>query len=68
MYDPEVKSHSDFVNELSLFRNPVKLLHEVKREAMWVVPHFGRASLYYEKLVLIIGAQREVHYDMSALW
>ena len=52
MYDPEVKRHSDFVNELSLFRNPVKLLHEVKREAV------DRPTLRQDKSIL-----REVSAD-----
>jgi hypothetical protein len=30
--------------------------------------NFCRKSLFYENLVLVIGAQREVQHDMSALW
>ena len=45
------------------------MLQEVKREVVGMLsPSFCRTSLYYEKLVQLIGAQREVHYDMSALW
>ena len=45
------------------------MLQEVKREVVGMLsPSFCRTSLYYEQLVQLIGAQREVHYDMSALW
>ena len=60
---------SDLVTKLALLSNPAKMLQELKREGVGMLsPHFCGTSLYYEKLVLLIGAQREVHYDMSALW
>jgi len=68
MHDPEVKYTSDFVDELTLIRNPANLLWEVISEVVW-----GHSTRLLDKsilreLVLVIGAQREVHHDMSALW
>ena len=66
---PRSNVTSELVSMLALLSYPVKMLQEVKREVVGMLsPRFCRASLYYEKLVLLIGAQREVHYDMSALW
>ena len=38
MHDPEVKRHLGFFDELTLFRNPSKLLQEIKREVEGEAP------------------------------
>jgi len=58
----------DFVNELTLFRNPEKLLRKLKREVVWGHSTRLQDKSIQRELVLVIGAQREVHHDMSALW
>jgi hypothetical protein len=65
---PGLDVTSDFVDELTFIRYPVQLLREVKRDVVWDILHICMTSLDYEKLVLVIGAQREVHHEMSALW
>jgi len=68
MQNPGVKRHLGFVDKLTFIHKSVENVVGSKEKSRVGYPALRRAILDYEKLVLVIGTQRKVHHEMSALW